>query len=728
MNLRESLLEILSGAPGTDWSQAELMKELKIPRSLKRRLSDVVDALLEEGAIRETPGHRFLSTKSKSPRPDAKTLSGVVHFSASGNGFVSVEGRDEDLFVPASRLDWALPGDEVEIRLLPPKGRQGFRPPFGKLRAGSPTRGDERRDAAEVVRVLKRGREQWVGKLHWAGKEAVLVAREGDLELNLPVDATPSKALEGQWIAALAPGLPGPDGRGPKAVFQSVLGGADTPGLDTLILIKKAGLREEFPSDALREAGNIGDTVPPEAYAGRKDLREQTVFTIDGADAKDFDDAVSLELLAGGGCLLGVHIADVSHYVRPDAPLDKEAFERGTSVYLPDRVLPMLPEALSNGLCSLKEGVDRLTVSALMTYDASGRLIASTFADSVICSSKRFTYDQVQAVLDNKETLEGPKGKELSRVLFLMQQLAQKLVKHKEERGALDFNFPETKAELDDKGEVIRLYRRERIFAHQLIEEFMIAANQAVAKALKGKAVSTLNRVHEEPDAEKLAETLRVLARFKLGAPTSSPVRPKDLQKLLKKAEGRPEERLAHTLVLRSLRLARYTPEDLGHFGLALEDYCHFTSPIRRYPDLLVHRCLKAAVIGKGQAVPPNPGNRSWVETGEACSIRERKAESCERDCVKAKQIRYLNQHLDETFPATITSVTVFGFFAEIDPFPAEGLVHIRTLEDDFYSFDTNRIALVGGAKKKAFEIGMKVQVKVKRADWEALQVDFTLV
>ncbi len=517
------------------------------------------------------------------------------------------------------------------------------------------------------------------------------------------------------------------DGRTPEpASFISHLGGEGTAHLDTLILIKKHALKEDFDAATEAEARHLAPEPPESDKQGRLDLRETITFTIDGADAKDFDDAVSIERTKTGWTL-GVHIADVANYVKPGTALDKEAYERGTSVYLPGRVIPMLPEALSNGLCSLRPDVDRLTMSALMDLDEKGRVIGSRFANSVIHSARRFTYEELEAWYNGDASALRPgEEKKLGETLREMKTVALLRRKLREQRGALDFDFPETKVELDATGRPTALKRRTRLFTHQLIEEFMLAANEAVATELRESGYPVLYRVHEQPDPEKMAITLAFLGKLKIGAPKGD-IKPKDLQRMLALIAGKPEQRLVHTLILRSLRLARYTPGHDIHFGLALDDYCHFTSPIRRYPDLFVHRLLKSRIAQAGkEKAKAQIGDMEAI--GLHTSTMERKAEACERDCVRAKQIRFLEDKIGQTFDATITSVTHFGFFCEIDAFPAEGLVPLGSLKDDFYDYDRDNYCLMGARKKRKIQIGDKLQVIVKRADWEALQVDFEAV
>jgi ribonuclease R len=720
MSLKEDILGLLRAKSAEGGlSESEIAGELRLPKHLRKRVQQSLQELEESGKAQKNSRHRYSATQKSGPKTSAALMQGVISLISSGSGFAKLEDGSE-YFIPERFRGWALPGDLVEIKRLPPK------PGPSSGRGRGPKGAKDLNDAAAVTRVLKRGREEYVGELSRDGKAAYLTLRQGELELDLDVTGVPPEIPKGDWIVASAPGLD-VDGKEPEpAKFLSHLGGAGTAHLDTLILIKKAGLKEDFSPDTLAEARRLPEAPPEADFAGRLDLRGEVVFTIDGADAKDFDDAVSIERV-GRGWRLGVHIADVSHYVKPGTALDKEAYERATSVYLPDRVLPMLPEALSNGLCSLKPDVPRLTESAIMDFDERGVMTSWKFASSVIKSAKRFTYEAVELWLEKREGLEGAEKARLGKTLDDMKQLALKRRLQRDERGALDFNFPETKVDLDPEGKPIRLWRRSRLFSHQLIEEFMLAANEAVASELKERNVPLLYRIHENPDEERLAETLAILGRMKLGAPRGDAFTPKDLQKILKRAAGKKEERLVNTLMLRSLRLARYDPNHDIHFGLALENYCHFTSPIRRYPDLLVHRALRAAVMhGKSAgAVKAELGDVHAM--GLHCSTMERKAEACERDCVKAKQVRFLESHLGEEFEALITSVTNFGLFAEIKDFPAEGLIPLGLLEDDYYVFDPQWMRLEGKKSKRTFSIGDSVRIRVKRADWKSLQVDFEM-
>jgi ribonuclease R len=715
VSLKSEIVAAL-GARGEGLSEAELLKGLGLPKHLKRKVLDDLQALVAEGKVVKNARHRYRAAAYA--REGAAPASGGLlqaEFVLTGGGrsFAKVPGTamSQDFVVPERMRGWALPGDLVEIKPLP--AQKGFR---GQ---------EERRAGAEVKRVVKRGREQWVGRLGRHGSEAFCNVRLGELDLELEVTGVPAQVKDDDWVVVSAPGLD-LDGREPTASkYLSRVGDDGTAHLDTLILIKKAGLKEDFDPSTLAEAAALAPE-PPEADKaadGRLDLRHLTLFTIDGADAKDFDDAVSLER-QGDGWVLGVHIADVAHYVRPGSALDKEAYERATSVYLPDRVLPMLPEALSNGLCSLKPDVDRLSMSALMTLDAKGAVRGTRFANSVIHSRRRFTYEEIQAWFDGQAPLRPGEDRTLGPTLRDMQQVARLRRALREERGALDFDFPETKVTLDAQGLPTELYRKARIFTHQLIEEFMLAANEAVATELREAGLPVLYRIHEEPDADKLDDTLAFLGKLKIGGPKGGAATPKDLQRLLARAASSPQQRLIQTLILRSLRLAKYSPIHTMHFGLALEDYCHFTSPIRRYPDLVIHRLLKARIAGKTPAQAKAIVGDLGL-TGEQSSTMERKAEACERECIKAKQIRYLEARLGQTFPATVVSVAQFGFFCEIDPFPADGLVSLGSLGDDYYDYDAANYCLTGSRKKRKISIGDKLWVKVKRADWETLQVDF---
>jgi ribonuclease R len=704
--------EILAALAGNNegLSEAELLKGLGMPKHLKRRVLDELAALVDGGSVVKNARHRYRAAGHAKAAAQGGLLQAEFVLTGGGRSFAKLgTEKDKDLVIPERMRGWALPGDLIEVKPLPPQ--RGFR-------------GEEKRAGCEVVRVVKRGREQWVGRLRRVGQEAFIDVRLGELDLELETLGVPDSIPEKDWVVVSAPGLD-TDGREPEASkYISHLGGEATAHLDTLILLKKAGLKEEFNPATLREAESFAPEPPEEAKAGRLDLRKLILFTIDGADAKDFDDAVSLVRLDDGNWQLGVHIADVSYYVKPGTALDKEAYERGTSVYLPDRVLPMLPEALSNGLCSLKPDVDRLAMSALMTLDPRGKVLHSEFASSVIHSARRFTYEEIEAWFNGQGELRPGEDKTLGPVLQNMKHVAGLRRQLREARGALDFNFPETKVELDPKGLPLRLFRRTRIFTHQLIEEFMLAANEAVATALGEADFPVLYRIHEDPDEDKLNATLAFLGKMKIGGPKGGSATPKDLQRLLARVEGKPQQRLVQTLVLRSLRLARYSPEHTIHFGLALENYCHFTSPIRRYPDLVIHRLLRALTEAKKPAQAKALVG-DLVGTGEQSSVMERKAEACERECLKAKQVRYMQSRVGKAYAATVTSVAQFGFFCEIDPFPAEGLVSMASMSDDYYDYDPENYCLVGARKKRRINIGDKLWVRVKRADWELLQVDF---
>ena len=715
MSLQREILAALAGQ-GEGLSEAELLKGLGLPKHLKRKVLDDLRGLVEAGTVVRNARHRYRAAAYHREDPAAGRgglLQAEFVLTGGGRSFAKIPGApmSQDYVVPERFRGWALPGDLVEIKPLP--AQKGFR--------GA----EERRAGAEVKRVLKRGRERWVGRLSRSSGQATCNVRLGELDLELEAEGVPATVKDGDWVVVSAPGLD-EGGREPApSRYLSRVGDEGTAHLDTLILLKKAGLKEDFDPETLREAGAL-EGEPPEVdktAEGRLDLRHLTLFTIDGADAKDFDDAVSLER-QGEGWVLGVHIADVAHYVKSGSPLDKEAYERGTSVYLPDRVLPMLPEALSNGLCSLKPDVDRLSMSALLTLDPQGRVRAARFANSVIHSRRRFTYEEIQAWFDGAADLRPGEDRTLGPVLKDMRRVAQLRRTLREERGALDFDFPETKVTLDAQGQPTELYRKARIFTHQLIEEFMLAANEAVATELREAGLPVLYRIHEEPDEDKLNDTLAFLGKLKIGGPKGGSATPKDLQRLLARAASSPQQRLIQTLLLRSLRLAKYSPIHTQHFGLALEDYCHFTSPIRRYPDLVIHRLLKARLMGKTPAQAKAVVG-DLALTGEHSSAMERKAESCERDCVKAKQIRFLEARLGQTFPATVVSVAQFGFFCEIDPFPADGLVSLGSLGDDYYDYDAANYCLQGSRHKRKISIGDKLWVKVKRAEWETLQVDF---
>ncbi len=578
--------------------------------------------------------------------------------------------------------------------------------------------------------MLERAREEFVGTVE-RGQHFVTVHPD-DPKFRKDIFVPMSEAGEvrdGQKVTVRILDW-GSSTSGPVGRVSEVLGMPGDPGLDVLLIIKHNGLPTEFPVEVEAAAGRLPDEVPPDEIGNRVDFRNTQVVTIDPVTAKDFDDALSLTETKDGNLELGVHIADVSHYVRFGDALDQEARARGTSVYLVDRVLPMLPEKLSNGLCSLNPGVDRLAMSVVATMTPKGKVLDYRIQDTVIRSTRRLTYEEVQAYFDGDPAAH----RELTGIAGLLDRLralAQVLNAKRTKRGALDFDLPESRVELDEEGLPVDITKVVRKESNRLVEEFMLLANEIVARHLLQSKRPAIYRVHEEPPEKKLEELQEVLGKlgYQLYPDKKGKVPPGELQRVLAKAEGKPEELILNMVVLRSLARARYDTAPLGHYGLALRDYTHFTSPIRRYPDLLVHRTLRILSGRQRMPIPDEARYREWLEeTAVLASERERLAESAERDSVELKKIQFMERHVGDEFTGVITGVEVFGFFVELERYHVSGLVHVSNLGDDYYEFLEEDFALMGSNTGRRFTLGDRVTVQVLSVSKELRQIDFTLV
>jgi ribonuclease R len=517
--------------------------------------------------------------------------------------------------------------------------------------------------------------------------------------------------------------------RNPVGRILKVLGHSADPRIDTDLIIESYALPKVFSSSTLQEARALPERVTEEVIKDRRDLRQLITVTIDGEKAKDFDDAVSAQRLPDGLIRLWVHIADVGHYVPWDGALDREAYLRGTSVYFPDRVVPMFPEKLSNQICSLNPIEDRMTLTCEMVFDTEGERTSYALYESVINSNARLTYTEVKKILVDRQPLVGKRYQNLIGLLQILEDLALRLTKKRQRRGSIDFDLPEPDIILDLQGNTSDILRQERNIAHRIIEECMLAANETVAEHMTGLGHPFLYRIHEEPDPEKMAEFNDFIHSFGLHLKVLSKVKPKVLQNLLEQVKGTAVEKLINNLLLRSMKQARYSPEGKGHFGLASEHYTHFTSPIRRYPDLIVHRLLKEVLKGG----PPSP--KRWDQLiqllpniAKHSSEQERVAMEAEREVIDLKKTRFMADKVDEEFDAYITGVQSFGFFVELEQYFVEGLVHVTSLHDDYYIYLEKQHALIGEHQRRVFRVGDKLRVRVERVDLERRKIDFTLV
>jgi ribonuclease R len=700
--LKEPIVSALREA-GRPLKPRELARALGIDSRKQRRFERFLEGLVEAGELYRVKQGRF------APPDRINLVVGHLSVIRSGAAFLVPDRGGDDIYISADARANATHGDKVVVRVE-----------------------HRRRDRPEgrVVRVLERAHSEFVGTVRRTPRFVSVSPDDprSPKDIFVPV-AEAGEARDGEVVRVEIVDW-GSARSSPVGRISEILGMPGDPGLDVLMIIKHNGLPTELPPEVESAAKALPDRVPEAEVAERVDLREIPVVTIDPATAKDFDDALSLAEREDGNLELGVHIADVSHYVRFGDAIDQEARARGTSVYLVDRVLPMLPEKLSNHLCSLKPHEDRLTMSVRIGITPRGRILDYRIEDTVICSMQRLTYEEVQRHFDGKGSLSG-KPEALLGLLDRLRALAAVLHSKRIARGALDFDLPESRVELDEEGFPVDIQKVARLESHRLVEEFMLLANEVVARHLKKTRTPGLYRAHEEPPESKLAQLGETIARFGyvLRFDAKGRVPPRELQRILLAAEGRPEEFIIHTLVLRSLARACYDVGPLGHYGLALKDYAHFTSPIRRYPDLLVHRALR---VLSGKQEPPKRERAEYQEwlsdTALLASDRERIAESAERDSVELKKIQFMERHVGDVFPGVVAGVEAFGFFVELERYHVSGLVHVSTLEDDYYEFREDEVSLRGENTGRRFTLGDRVTVQVVAVKKELRQIDFLLV
>lgn len=710
---KDAIVAALNRGAARPLKPKELARELDVSTSDYRDFKELLRALEDAGDIYRVHGGRY------APPDVSNLITGTLRVNSSGNGFVVPDGAGDDVFVAAADMDTALHGDKVIVKV---ERRRRHAPVGGPGRSG----GTEGR----VTKILARARTQFVGTVTRTRTTVVVtpadprIARDVLVPLDQTLDAEDRQKVVVEVLSF------GDYGGTPRGRIIEVLGNEGDPGVDVLAIIRHHNLPDAIPAEVEAAAHALPATIPPEEIARREDWRGVLVVTIDPVDAKDFDDALSLRRLDDDRWELGVHIADVSHYVKAGDTIDLEAYRRATSVYLVDRVIPMLPERLSNDLCSLKPEVDRLAMSVVMTVDAECRVQESRIADTVIHSRHRLTYEKVQAILEGDAVLRREYAGALDMVEGL-HRLARQLTARRSARGSLDFDLPESRVLLDKEGLPMDIQKTVRLESHRLIEEFMVLANESVARHLRKKRIAGLFRVHEEPDALKIEQLVELITPlgYSLKRGKDGKLKPTALQELLARAEGRPEENLINTSVLRSMKRARYDERPLGHYGLASADYLHFTSPIRRYPDLIVHRALRQAA---GVDPAPLRSREEWDLRLHAmavhCSEREEKASEAERDSIDLKKAEFMLRHVGDDFIGTITGVTGFGLFVELDAYHVEGLVHVSSLGDDYYIFREDLMALVGENTSRSFRLGDRVNVRVAAVKKELRKIDFAFL
>ena len=676
----------------------EIATVLQVSKEQRRELQEVLDALVEEGKI-------TLSKRGKYSKGQTKRITGTFQANIRGFGFVMVEGEDEDIFIPGENVNGAFQGDEVECIITGAPG--------GKRKEG------------KIVRIVSHQVKKIVG-LYEKSKSFGFVRPDNQRYLKdiyIPAGKEMG-AMDGHKVVVELTSY-GQEHAKPEGKIVEIIGHVNDPGADILSIVKDYDLPTEFPEKVLNQAVRVGKDVSEADCAGRLDLRDWQMVTIDGEDAKDLDDAVSLTM-KDENYQLGVHIADVTNYVQEKSALDREALKRGTSVYLADRVIPMLPHVLSNGICSLNAGEDRLALSCIMTVSPKGEVIDHQIAETVIRVDKRMSYTGVSKVLaEEPEALE--EDKDFVPMIQKMQELSTILRERRGKRGSIDFDFPETKIELDEKGKPINIKPYERNSATKIIEDFMLLANETVAEEYFWREVPFLYRTHEVPDEEKIKKLSTFINNFGYHIHVHDEVKPKEIQKLLSQVEGTPEEALISRLTLRSMCQAKYTTENTGHFGLAAKYYTHFTSPIRRYPDLQIHRIIKENLRGRLTGERMEHYRKILTEVASQCSQRERTAEESEREVVKLKKAEYMQAHIGEEYEGVISGVTKWGVYVEL-PNTIEGLIHVADMRDDHYNFIEETYEMVGEHTGNTWKLGQKVQVRVTDADRLQRTVNFEFV
>ena len=676
----------------------ELAILLNVPKEQREELKQVLNLLLAEGKI-------SVSKKGKFGKAEAFALVGVFSGNARGFGFVAIEGQEEDVFIPADRTGGALHGDRVQIVI--DSERRGGRP------------------EGTVVRILEHANETLVGTYEKGKGYGFVIPDNQRISKDIFIPQGCSQgAVSGHKVMVKIRDFGEKKGKKPEGVITEILGHIHDPGVDILSIVRAYNLPEDFPGAVKNQLKQVPDEVKKDSWAGRKDLRDLPTVTIDGEEAKDLDDAISIER-AGDGYLLGVHIADVSHYVQEHTPLDEEAFKRGTSVYLVDRVIPMLPHKLSNGICSLNEGEDRLALSCLMEIDSQGNVTGHEIAETVIRSDRRMTYTAVNAIVTDHDPQVTAEYAEFAEMFLLMKELADILRKKRHARGSIDFDFPESKIVLDEKGKPLEIKAYERNAATRIIEDFMLLANETVAEDYFWQELPFLYRTHDKPDEDRMKRLGTFINNFGyvLRMPGGQ-VYPKEIQKLLDKVEGTPEELLISRLTLRSMKQAKYTTENTGHFGLAARYYTHFTSPIRRYPDLQIHRIIKESLHGGLTGKRISHYEKILPQVAVQTSALERRADEAERETDKLKKVQYMERFIGQEFEGVISGVTSWGFYVEL-PNTVEGLVHISELRDDYYVFLEERYELSGEMTGKTYKLGQTIRVQLTGCDRFSKTIDF---
>lgn len=703
---KKLLLELISAKEYRPMKAKEIASLLQLSKGQKKELQEVLDALIEEGKISVSKQGRYRKAKERKYQKKNAVVTGTFTGHPRGYGFVSVEGEEKDIFIPVESVGNAFHLDQVEVQIT---GEES----------------EHKRKEGRILKVLSHGLTEIVGTYEKSRHYGFVVPDQSRIQQDIFIPQEKSDdARDGDKVVVKITSY-GSKNKSPEGIVTEVLGQASDPGVDVMSVARDMGLPMEFPQKAAGQAARTAKRVQEQDFQGRLDLRNLPCVTIDGEEAKDLDDAITLTR-TWDGYQLGVHIADVSNYVQAGSALDREAFKRGTSVYLADRVIPMLPRELSNGICSLNQGEDRLALSCLMKINDKGKVVSHEIAETVICVDRRMTYTAVQKVLDGDERTK-EEYRDFVSMFLCMEELSGILRKRRKKRGAIDFDFPETKVILDEKGHPLEIKAYERNTATDIIEDFMLLANETVAKEYHERNLPFLYRIHGEPDEDKIENVLSLARTGQIKAEKKKQkITPGEVQSILTALEGQPLEPMISRLLLRSMQQARYSTADEGHFGLAARHYCHFTSPIRRYPDLQIHRIIKDVIRGRMNPQREAAYRESLDQVAESCSRLERRAEEAERETVKLKKVEYMKAHVGEEFDGVISGVTGWGIYVEL-PNTVEGLVSVNSMWDDYYIYDENAFCLTGESTGKTYRLGQKVTVVVEDADPATRTVDFRL-
>ncbi|MDR7855738.1 ribonuclease R [Tissierella sp.] len=703
MTIRETIIEFMEEKKYKPMLKEELAVHFNLERKDMESFYNVLKALEKEGVIIKAKNERYGLIDND------YLITGTLDGNERGFGFVVVKDRTRgDIFIPAENMNGAMHGDKV-IATITRRQEEG------------------KREEGEIIRILERSNKTIVGTFEDNKSFGFVVPDNHKIgyDIFIPKSRT-NNAKTNQKVVVEITTWPEAR-RNPEGKVVEVLGYLSDKGTDILSIIRQFGLPEEFPDKVQEAAKNIEQEIDPVEAVKRVDLRHLNTFTIDGFDAKDIDDAVSIEVKENGNYYLGVHIADVCHYVREKSTLDKEALERGNSVYLIDRVIPMLPKELSNGICSLNPNVDRFTLSVMMEIDKSGKVVDHEIVEGIINSKQRLVYDHVSDFLENDDEEAKVKLSAVSKELKLMEELCHILHEKRERRGSIDFEFPETKIILDEKGIPVEIRKEDRRIANRLIEEFMLVCNETVAERFFWAEVPFLYRTHDEPSSEKIEAFSKLIHNFGYSLKGQNEVHPKELQLLTKEIKGKKEETLISTLMLRSLKKAIYSSESGIHFGLAAQYYSHFTAPIRRYPDLVIHRIIKAYINGKLSSKLQEKLEVTLPDIAEHTSMTERRAEEAEREVEDMKKAQYMTKHIGEEFDGIISSLTNFGLFVQLEN-TIEGLVHFNNMLDDYYHFDEEKYYIIGERTNRQYRLGDSVRIRVLDADVVKRNIDFELI